>query len=471
MKTQLSLSTKIFFLAFLNFLLLALMFVVFARVQFRMDPHSFLLAPALDRILSVARLLALELQETKVEARDRLLARYAQTYGVSFYLLDGEGKRLAGPELKLPAVLSQRFSHHGPPREATPPHGMPPAHAPMFLLTTSNPTRYWVGVRIPLRSSANGEFERASLLLMSPALLGNQFFFDFKPWLAAILLVILISVLCWLPLIRGMTKSITQLTRATGQIAEGRFEVQVSTRRRDEIGQLGAAINRMAVRLSGFVKGQKRFLGDIAHELCSPIARIQFALGILEQRATAEQQECVTDLRDEIQHMSGLVNELLSFSKAGMQANGVALAPVNVAATVQRVIEREGSDGIPIETAVDSSLEALADPDYLFRSLANLVRNAIRYAGEAGPISIGARAEGEHVVITVSDRGPGIPEEALEEVLAPFYRPEPSRGRETGGVGLGLAIVKTCIESCKGTVSCRNRRPSGLEVEIRLRAA
>jgi two-component system sensor histidine kinase CpxA len=306
---------------------------------------------------------------------------------------------------------------------------------------------------------------------MSPALLGNRLFFDFRPWLIAIFAVILVSVACWLPLIRGMTQSISQMTRATEQIAEGQFDVQVTTRRRDEIGQLGAAINRMASRLSGFVTGQKRFLGDIAHELCSPIARIQLALGILDQRAEEKQRGCVADLNEEVQYMSVLVNELLSFSKAGMQPAAAELVPVNVGAIVERVLEREADPEVRIETAVDEHLEALADPDYLFRALSNLVRNAVRYAGQAGPITVSSRAENGAAVIAVSDCGPGLAEDALEQVFVPFYRPEASRSRDTGGAGLGLAIVRTCIESCKGSVTCRNRRPSGLEVEIRLKAA
>jgi two-component system sensor histidine kinase CpxA len=75
------------------------------------------------------------------------------------------------------------------------------------------------------------------------------------------------------------------------------------------------------------------------------------------------------------------------------------------------------------------------------------------------------------VCINVADSGPGVPEDSLEEIFAPFYRLDASRSQETGGLGLGLAIVRTCVEACRGAVRCRNRRPSGLEVEIRLAAA
>jgi two-component system sensor histidine kinase CpxA len=75
------------------------------------------------------------------------------------------------------------------------------------------------------------------------------------------------------------------------------------------------------------------------------------------------------------------------------------------------------------------------------------------------------------VCLTITDSGPGVPEDRLEEIFAPFYRLDPSRSQETGGLGLGLAIVRNCVEACHGAVRCRNRQPSGLEVEIRLPAA
>ncbi len=73
--------------------------------------------------------------------------------------------------------------------------------------------------------------------------------------------------------------------------------------------------------------------------------------------------------------------------------------------------------------------------------------------------------------ISVADCGSGVPEEALEKIFTPFYRIDESRDRRSGGTGLGLAIVRSCVEACRGSVACRNRKPSGLEVSIRLRAA
>jgi two-component system sensor histidine kinase CpxA len=261
------------------------------------------------------------------------------------------------------------------------------------------------------------------------------------------------------------------MRQTTAQIAEGQLEARVVSRRHDELGALAGAINGMAARLEGFVGGQKRFLGDTAHELCAPIARIQMALGILEQRADPSQKAYVEDLREEVQHMSNLVNELLSFSKASLRQREIQLEPVELAAIAQRVIDREAGDGLSVRAEIPAGLKAMAEPELLARALANLVRNALRYAGNAGPITMNAAAQDEQVTLSVADSGPGVPEETLQRIFDPFFRVEASRSRDTGGVGLGLAIVKTCVEACQGKVTAHNRKPAGLRVDITLRAA
>ncbi len=281
--------------------------------------------------------------------------------------------------------------------------------------------------------------------------------------------MILLSSLWWFPFVGGITRAIAQMTSATERIAEGRFDGMVDEQRGDEIGRLGTAINQMAGRLEGFVVGQKRFLGDIAHELCSPLARMEMALGILDQRLDDARRDYVQDVREEVRHMSGLVNELLSFSKAGLRARDLPMDSVPLLDAVQRAIEREGVPVDRIQVAVATDLTVAGSADLLTRAVGNLVRNAIRYAGDAGPISVTATVLDGEVRLTIADNGPGVPEEALSKLGEPFYRPDAARTREDGGVGLGLAIVRSCIEACQGTVTFRNRKPVGFEAELLLK--
>ena len=113
-------------------------------------------------------------------------------------------------------------------------------------------------------------------------------------------------------------------------------------------------------------------------------------------------------------------------------------------------------------------MKAFAEPDLLARALGNVLRNAIRYATDAGPITLTARVENELVLISVADCGPGVPPESLSKLFDPFYRVDSSRTRQTGGAGLGLTIVRSCMEACGGQVTALNCAGGGLEVSLYL---
>ncbi len=467
----------------LNLLFLLLVFYAFFKVQFQMGVDSLLLGRTADRVQAVSEIIRAELAGAPVRDWDTVLERFNSVYKVKFLLFRGDGSQAAGEHIELPAEVLRRIEvRRGPPGLAGrgPPPGRGPPNwqgegglavgPPRFMLRTDEPTRYWVGVRMPPPGPEAPRPGPMALVAMSHSLWGGGLFFDLTPWVAVGAGVVLVSVLFWFPLVRGVTRSISELTRATEQMAQGRFDARVDAQRRDELGRLGEVVNQMAARLDGFVTGQKRFLGDIAHELCSPIARMQVALGILEQRADEKQKAYVADVQEEVQQMSALVNELLSFSKASLEPASIKLQPVNLGEMVARAIRREAGAGDRIQMEIPADLRVVAEPELLVRALANLVRNAVRYAGHAGPITISSRSDRDGVSVTIADCGLGVPEESLSRLFDPFYRPEPSRSAETGGAGLGLAIVKTCVESCQGTVSCRNRSPSGLEVTVRLKA-
>jgi len=216
------------------------------------------------------------------------------------------------------------------------------------------------------------------------------------------------------------------------------------------------------------VAGQKRFLGGIAHELCTPLATAQFALGNLERELPPEQRARLADVQEEVEHMSALVNELLQFSRAGMPGALPPLRSLPLEPLVTRAVQREIPATQELSVEVEAGLTVLADEGTLFHAISNLLRNAVRYAGHAGLIAVTARRAGGRVLIAVADQGPGVPEEALDEIFKPFYRLEDSRDQATGGVGLGLALVRSGVEACGGAVRCRNRRPTGLEVELEL---
>jgi two-component system sensor histidine kinase CpxA len=337
-----------------------------------------------------------------------------------------------------------------------------------FLERTDDPPAWWFVIKVPLRMP-----ERqggSSLVLRTESLAAGGLLLDFTPWIWGGVGLLVLSSLLWFPFVRGITRNVSSMKNAAARIAEGQFDVQVPDKRRDELGELAGGINRMAARLSGFVSGQKRFLGDIAHELCTPLARMQMAGAALEQRAPDELKERVADLTVEVEAMSQLVGELLDFSRAGFAPQSVSLSDVPLLALIGQVAAREGVPPEHLAIHVQPELSVRANAGLLARALANVVRNAMRYAGPQADIEISARSadDGDAVLLTISDNGPGVPDGALANLFDPFFRLDAARDRESGGTGLGLAIVKTCIEACGGSVTAGNGSGAGLEVRFRL---
>ena len=525
-----SLRWKILAWFFVNLVVLGGALFLFLRVQFHVGIDSLLAGPTDDRLEAIARPLAAELRQQPEAQWDAALDRAVAGWrkrGLRAALYHNNGRYLAGDFRSLPPEVLQNLAQHGhrgpggpprggrppgerrrppagdededyaprppknffdamnspedvPDRPPRPPAPFPTARLEKFMLATSGPRLYWAGVTL-------GEMHHGprggpppfpvTLLLASDSLRGGGLFFDYVPWLALGGGLLLVSVLMWLPFVHGLTRSLARMTHTAEEIAQGRFQPPPVSQRRDELGRLSRALGHMATRLEGFVSGQKRFLGDTAHELLSPLARLEVALSILEQRTGPDGDKRYTDKAlDEVRHISSLVQDLLSFTKSGMRPQVAKMQSVPLAELARQVVAREAA-GDKVGVDVPEDLRVCAEPELLMRALANGVRNAVRYAGDAGPITIAATPEGgpeggvETVALTVADHGAGVPPEALDRLFDPFFRPETARTRETGGVGLGLAIVKSCVEACGGRVAVRNRVPLGLELTFTLQRA
>jgi len=488
----------------LNVVFVAVVGLIVVQVQLRLRVEALLAGSADERLQTLSSLIVRDLDGRQMNEWPPILARYAAQHGVQIGVFFNDGTRLAGEIDPLPPKVTERLVERGrqpPPRagredrrpdDRPPPRdaldrgfefGGPPPVQPgegprgrddqagprdKFLIRAGEPLAYWIGLRVRLVGAGARPTRPTTIILRARSLGAGGLLFDAKPLLLAGAGVLVCSVIFWIPLVRGITRSLGQMTGAASAIAHGQFDTQVEATRLDELGRLGLSLNHMAGRLREYVTGQKRFLGDIAHELCSPLARMEMALGILDQRADEKQRAYVEDVREEVRHMSGLVNELLSFSKAGVQGRDVQLRDVPLEALVRGVLAREAREEAEIVTDIDPRLAVRAEPELLARAIGNIVRNALRYAAGGGPLILSALQRGPDVLLSITDQGPGVPGEALHRLFDPFYRPEMARTRESGGAGLGLAIVKTCVEACGGSVSARNVLPSGLQVVLRL---
>ncbi len=493
---------------------------LFFAVRSGRTSEWFVMQQAEPRLQSVARLLVQELHPLPEAEWDGILQKYSEAHSMTFTVFGGGGQQIAGESLTPPEKVRRHLnarpfqpgSGHQPgvpplpprdpqpsrfepgdrpfqappygaqnpppgeprfpgPPQPNPPRGLPRPDAPFAKIfeRTDNPEACWFIIRVPLR--AQGGPGGMSMVLRTENLSAGGLLMDFTPWLWGAAGMLVVSALLWIPFVRSITRQIAGMKMAAARIAEGKFDVVVPDGRRDELGELAGGINRMAARLSGFVSGQKRFLGDIAHELCTPLARMQMAGAALEQRAPEDLHSRVTDLTIEVEAMSQIVGELLDFSRAGLAPASVALTDSLLLPLIQQVTAREAVAANRLTLHVPPDLIAHTNPGLFCRAVGNVVRNALRYAGPQAHLEVSARKEGTIVVLTIADNGPGVPEDALASLFDPFYRLETARDRESGGTGLGLAIVRTCIESCGGTVTARNREVGGLEVAFRLPAA
>ena len=508
MKPAPTLLTKILGWFFLNMILVAAALAVFFTYQPHIDLHAIFGQQGVYRLRTAGQLIAHDLNRSARSNWADILSRHAAIHRVDFTLAISGGPHFSSSDERLPKQVVQKLKtlrRRKPPKGPfAPPHmrGRPfhgsqdrsivPQESPapneamgrkppgrlkwnggkLFLrMRSQNPTRYWSGIAIRLAPTPSIPMQTAVLLAASDSITGNGFFFDPLPWMVVAGAVILISVLLWIPMVRNISRPLGRMTHATEQISNGRFEVAIYEPRKDEIGRLANGINHMAARLSAFVKGQKRFLGDVSHELGSPIARIQFGLGALEQRVEKQNRQRVKDVMEDVDHMSKLVNELLAYSRADMKSDTVQLKTIDLLPVVLTAVKRESTPGSKIIADINPQIRVVASAELLTRALANLIRNAVKYAPDTGPIKVTASPNSRTVDIEVSDRGPGVPEHLLPQLFEPFFRPEASRDRYTGGVGLGLAIVKTCVDACKGTVLAQNGTPDGFTVTITLPAA
>lgn len=477
-RLRLPLYVKILLWFGVNLLLLALLVFGFLSMQFRMSLDWMLSGEAGERVAAIGDSITDELSQLPEQEWPAALLRHGAAYDVTFALFSSSGAQIMGAHVQVPAeVLPKLIDKRGPndrPPPRRPPHptgkkrpsDAPPK--PRFMLRAGDPAHYWAGIHLDLTQQSDNR--PLTLLMMSSTITGGGLFFDLWPWLGLAAAALLLSALVWMPFVRGITGFIGRLNHAAGRIAQGNFGERVSRSRNDELGELSSSVNTMAAQLGEYVAEQRRITADVAHELCSPIARMQMALGVVEQRSTPEQAGYLKKLDAELQHMARLVEEVLAFSKAETLPERETAEDIDLHDLIVAIIAREAPEA-HAQLEVPKELQVHSLRDALDRAIGNILRNAARYAADSGPILIHADQQDGSTIIRIADQGPGVPPEALPRLFEPFYRPEAARRRSTGGSGLGLAITKRCIEACRGTVTAKLREPTGLEIVISIPAA
>ncbi len=295
------------------------------------------------------------------------------------------------------------------------------------------------------------------------------------PRLAVLLLVVGLLTLL---MARRLTAPLETLRSATRRLAAGELSARVGqplTGRRDELGELARDFDAMAERLEELVGAQQRLIRDVSHELRSPLARLGVALELARRGDEEERREALDRIELEAGRLNHMIGQLLALSRLRTSGQPEVSKEVDLAAlvdTVSRDAAFEARErGVSVEAEVRAGCTVTGSQELLRSALENVLRNAVRYspAGSVVHMTLEVEDTGPGLaVITVADRGPGVPEKDLEHLFEPFFRTTEARDRASGGTGLGLAITEAAVRSHGGRVRATNRPGGGLEVRMEL---
>ena len=280
----------------------------------------------------------------------------------------------------------------------------------------------------------------------------------------AIVAATVAAVIASLALATRLSGPIARLAAASRRIADGRYAERVTVASSDEIGDLAKSFNRMAESLESTERRRLQLVGDVAHELRTPLATLDGYLEGLQDGVVQPTEPTWKLLRGETARLSRLVNDLQELWRAEARQLPLSLAMVDVAAELDGVRERFAGQaqehGIELRLDLPAGLLSIrADRERLAQILDNLASNAIRYSPAGASVVLAARADRDDVVIGVVDQGPGLTEEQRERVFERFYRVDPSRSRALGGSGIGLAIARALAEAMGGRAWAESAGP------------
>ncbi len=369
---------------------------------------------------------------------------------VPFLVLNRDGQDILGRDV--PPRVMQHFHRH----LLLSPHSRNPA-LPSPPLVRIDDQIYWL---IP-------DFQAASL---------GRFVSRPRVLLVPLLLAALVGALVCGLLARYLAAPIERLRQATVKYAAGDFSHQVGPtlgQRRDEIVDLAFAMDHMAKRLDTLIQSQRTLLRDVSHELRSPLARVQAALGLARQKTGENGKKELDRIEQEADKLSELIGEILSFSRLDTGLSPLASDLIDLDQLLLEMIEDARLEanmlGCSIAVGQIESVRLTGDAALLHSAVENVLRNALRHTGTGTTVEVSLRKErSSDCTIDIRDHGPGIPADKLKDIFEPFVRLDEARSSHNGGSGLGLAIARRAVERHGGTIEAGNLATGGLRMRIHL---
>ncbi|MBM4462934.1 MAG: HAMP domain-containing protein [Chloroflexi bacterium] len=275
-------------------------------------------------------------------------------------------------------------------------------------------------------------------------------------------------------LARRALKPVDQISQTAQDIGGGDLSQRIEVNTRDELGRLASTLNQMIGRLQRAFKRQQQFTADASHELRTPLAVIQAesSLALQKDRSASDYQKSLESVSQEANHMSAIIDRLLTLARADDGKDRLTFQEVNLAKLIQDL----GADaeilcqekGLRFHLGEAHDLIVKGDEAMLRQLFLNLLDNATKYTPSGGTVSVSFRTEGQMAVVAVSDTGIGIAPEDMPFIFERFYRVDKARSRAGGGAGLGLAISQHIAKAHGGKIEVESQLGKGSTFTVSL---
>ncbi|MBN3755642.1 HAMP domain-containing protein [Paraburkholderia sp. Tr-20389] len=334
----------------------------------------------------------------------------------------------------------------------------PPPDAPREELTVDGKVIGWLIVAGPevMFRSADRQFQ-AQQVRTTWIIVG------FAALLAACVAVVLARVLL---------SPVRRLVLATHRLASGDYSIRVPDTGSDELHELAADFNRLAISLGNAERSRRNFIADISHELRTPLAVLRGELEAIEDGVRKPDRTTLASLQAEVALLSQLIDDLYELSLADIGELSFEKVRLDVAPIVEAAAEsfrdRLADKKIALETDIgEASVIMLGDPYRLTQLMKNLLENALRYTDESGKVRVAVAQHEREIRIDVQDSHPAVPEPLLPHLFDRLFRVDASRSRQSGGAGLGLALCKHIVSQHGGTIDALRSPLGGLWIAVR----
>ncbi len=273
--------------------------------------------------------------------------------------------------------------------------------------------------------------------------------------IAAFVLIVITTTLAG----RRIARPIKTLSDAVNQLGSGKLSTRIPEKGSDELIMLAKNFNAMATEIAQLISNRTLLFGGISHDLKTPITRMLIALELVENENNTQ---LISNMRQNLLEMKTTIEQTLDLIKGLDKQHAVV---VSIDHVLDSLIADYQNQGLIIHCAEHHCGLYLIDLNAFRRVLCNLLDNAFRYSDKQA-VTLSCKLENQRMIFSLTDQGPGIPNDKLNAVFQPFYRLENSRNKQTGGSGLGLAIVKQLCDIYHWEIELGPAKPSGLIVKL-----